>query len=244
MRAFYISVLVLISFSSCSQKDKHNSEIQFKDFPNWWNYYSSEIQLSSNFHAVGSKENEISKKQFFDSLKTGNYLPMKSEIKPITYYLQKNKIVDESIRTTIMQVAEIHLFNLSWEGKKFPEFAFKDLSGEIFTSENTKDKTILIKTYFVNCQACNEEMPVLDKFISENTNSNLLFLSLALDDEIKLNNFLKNKNYKYQFVPNQGEFIKSKLHTNMFPTHFVVEKGKVIKVVNTAPELINFIKSK
>ncbi len=244
MRTLYILILFTISLTCCSKDNSENKEILFTDYMEWWKYYNNEIHLSSNFQALGSKENEISKKQFLDSLKTGNYLPIKHQSKTNTYYLQKNKSNNESITSTIKQVTEIQLFNLSWEGKEIPEFNFTDLSGNNYTKENTKNKTVLLKTYYTNCQACNKEMPELNKFVAEKHSPNVIFLSLALDDEKKLKNYLKNKHYKYHFVPDQEEFIRTKLESDIFPTYFVIENGIIRKVVNDASELIVYMKNK
>ena len=244
MRALYILIFVIFTLNSCKKNEVKLQEIEFKNFKDWWTYYTKEIKLSKDFIALNSKNNEISKKQFLDSLNTGEYLPIKLKKENETYFLQKNKTNDVSIISTIKQVAETQLFNLSWEGKKFPKFNFTDLSGNNYTSENTKSKILFLKTYYINCQACNEEMPQLNKFIAENRDPNFIYLSLALDDEKKLKNYLANKNYEYQFVPDQKEFIENKLQTNIFPTHFVIENGIVKKVVNESSELIDFAKNK
>ncbi len=245
MKALYILSFVVISLNCCAQNKLKEQEIKFDNFMDWWKYYNEKIHLSKDFTGLDSNNNVISKKQFLDSLETGKYLPIKALNKDEeTYFLQKNETKDESITTTIKQVAELRLFNLSWEGKMMPKFNFTDLNGNNYTNENTKNKLILHKTYYVNCQACNEEMPELNKFIERNKNPKLLFLSLALDDEKKLKSFLAKRNYKYQFIANQADFINNKLKSNVFPTHFVIENGVIVKVVNRVSELLEYTENK
>ncbi len=244
MRTIVIFFTLAYFLHSCNKTEIENKTVNFKNFSDWWTYYNTNIKLYSNFQAKNSSNITISKKQFLDSLKTGKYLPIILNQNKNIYYLQKNESNDKSITSTIKQEAEINDANYSWEGKKFPKFNFTDLEGNNYTTENTLDKTIFLKTFFINCQACNEEMPKLNEFIDNNKNENYIFLSLALDDKEKLAKFLYGKNYKYYFIPTQRNFIKNDLKSNIFPTHFVIKNGIVKKVVNGASQLIDFANSK
>ena len=109
MRALYILIFVIFTLNSCKKNEVKLQEIEFKNFKDWWTYYTKEIKLSKDFIALNSKNNEISKKQFLDSLNTGEYLPIKLKKENETYFLQKNKTNDVSIISTIKQVAETQL---------------------------------------------------------------------------------------------------------------------------------------
>jgi hypothetical protein len=79
----------------------------------------------------------------------------------------------------------------------------------------------------------------LNKFADKNQNK--FFFSLALDNEIELTNYLKDKNSKYIYVANQKKFIESQLKSNTYPTHFLIKNGIVKKVFGRANELINYV---
>ena len=72
----------------------------------------------------------------------------------------------------------------------------------------------------------------------------MIFLSLACDTKAELVNFLKEKYFEYQIVPNQREFIDKNLKLQLYPTHIIVDKnGTILKVVNKASEMIAFLEN-
>ena len=65
-----------------------------------------------------------------------------------------------------------------------------------------------------------------------------------MDSKSELEKFLQQKEFKYEVVPNQEEFILKKLYLNAFPTHLVVdENGIILKVGNNASEMIAFFEN-
>lgn len=217
--------------------------MSFNNFSEWWSYQYNEIDLNSDFDGRTSNNEKIAKRIFLDSLKTGIYIPIKvkNEENKKTYILQKINAKNSDFSPAIKQLAETQIYYSNWENKNFPKFNFTDINGDKYSSENTKNKTIFLKTYFIACQACNEEMPELNLFIEKNRNNpKLIFLSLSLDSPEKLKSFISRKDYKYSFIPNQGEFIEKKLNSNQFPTHFIIENGIVKKVFNSSRDLLNY----
>lgn len=218
------------------------------DFMKWWTYYSYNISLSSDFTGLNEQSDTIDKKQFLEKLTTGNYIPLniKSDDKIETYKLyQLDSIADKGIGRTIKNESTTIYGLYEMEGTPLPEFNFTDLNGNIYTNENTKGKTIILKTWFINCKACVAEFPELNEFVGKYKNRNdIIFLSLALDAKSELEKFLQQKEFHYKVVPNQKEFILKKLYLNVFPTHLVVdEKGTILKVVNNASEMIAFLEN-
>jgi peroxiredoxin len=218
------------------------------DYKKWWTYYSYNISLSSNFTGLNEQSDEIDKKQFLEKLTTGNYIPLKikSEDKVDTYKLFKlDSNADKSIRSTIKNKSLTNLKYFKMEGLPLPEFNFTDLNGNINTNESTKGKTIILKTWFINCEACVAEFPELNEFVEKYKQRNdVIFLSLARDTKDELKNFLQKKYFEYQVVPNQREFIEKKLNLQYYPTHLIVDKnGTILKVVNKASEMISFLEN-
>lgn len=240
----FISILLLVS---CSEKKQFGDpNIDFKtvenDFPAWWNYHSENIVLSSNFIPLDEFSNFTSKELFFQSLISGNYIPIKIEKKDaITYYqifkLSNNS--DISIRSTIKNVSKVVYSHYLMEGKKFPKFSFKDLEGNEFNNDNTKSKIVILKCWFIKCQACVEEFPELNELVDKYKNrEDIIFLSLAFDTEDELNKFLINTIFNYKVASVERGFFDNELKINTFPTHFIIDKEGIIKkVVNTSDEL-------
>jgi peroxiredoxin len=218
------------------------------DFIKWWTYHSYNISLSSNFTGLNEQSDTIEKKQFLEKLITANYIPlkMKSNNKDNTYKLFRlDSNADKSIGSTIKNESLTNLKHFKMEGLPLPEFNFTDLNGNIYTNENTKGETIILKTWFINCKACVAEFPDLNEFVEKYKQRNdMIFVSLALDSKAELENFLQKNDFEYQVVPNQKEFIDKKLNLQMYPTHIVVDKnGTIIKVVNKASEMISFLEN-
>lgn len=258
MKTKFIITIVLSSILlfSCQNRSAKTSttepEIALndleKDFVKWWNYHSSEISLAKDFIALNEVADTVNKKDFLTKLTSGNYIVSKleSEDKNCVYKLYSlSPKADKSIKNTIINESLLSLEYYEMEGKNFPEFNFVDLNGNNFSNENLKGKRVVYKTWFVNCKACVEEFPELNELVEKNKNNKeIVFISLALDDEDKLVRFLKRKEFKYKIVPNQKELIVQKLNLTTFPTHIVVDKkGVIIKVVNKASELIDFLEN-
>jgi peroxiredoxin len=255
-------VIFSILLFSCKEKEKTEKKsisekvenlepkIEFNeidsDFIKWWTYHSHNISLSSNFTGLNEKSDTIDKKQFLEKLTTGNYIPLKikSDDKVEIYKLFKlDSNADKSIGSTIKNESLTNLKHFNMEGLPLPEFNFTDLNGNKYTNENTKGKTIILKTWFINCKACVAEFPELNELVENYKQRNdMIFLSLAQDSKAELENFLQKKDFEYQVVPNQKEFIDKKLNLQMYPTHIIVDKnGTIIIVVNKASEMISFL---
>lgn len=262
MRTLKIISIIILSFTLFSCKENNGNDKQLAsekieilepnidfnelkaDFAKWWTYYSYNISLSSNFTGLNEKSDTIAKRQFLEKLITENYIPLK--IKSITeintyklFELDSN--ADKSIGKTIKSQALTNLKHLKMEGKLFPKFELVDLNDNHYTNENTKGKTIILKTWFINCKACVAEFPELNEFVEKHKQNNgIIFLSLALDSKSELEGFLQKKDFEYEVVPNQEEFIE-KLNLQIYPTHIIVdENGTIAKVVNKASEMIAF----
>ncbi|MEJ5961429.1 TlpA family protein disulfide reductase [Pedobacter immunditicola] len=130
------------------------------------------------------------------------------------------------------------------EGRPVPKFDFVTIEGDRYTSENTKGKILLLKCWFIACVPCVKEMPALNTLIeSYRHRKDMVFLSLATDEEASLKTFLKNTKFDYQTVAAQASYMSDKLNVYAYPTHFLVDKaGKVVKVTNSVDELETFLK--
>lgn len=256
MKTKYIITILLISILlfSCQNKTEKNSITEPKvnlneletDFMKWWNYHSSEISLANDFIGLNEISDTINKKDFLKKLTSGNYIVLKLESKDknILYKLYSlNPNSDKSIKNIIINESLINLKHYEMEGENFPEFNFIDLNNNNFSNENLKGKMIIFKTWFINCQACVAEFPELNELVKKHKNNKeIVFISLALDEKEKLVSFLKRKDFKYEVIPSQKEFIVEKLNLTTYPTHIVVDRnGVIIKVVNKASEMIDFL---
>ena len=217
-----------------------------KSFMTWYNYSYYNIHLSQDFIGLNIDSIRIDKKAFLNQLMTGNVVAFKIKIvrgEPV-YKLFKLNSKDESIKTTIKQMASTEMTYHKMEGTEIPDFHFTDLNGNVYDKSSTKGKIVILKCWFIHCVACIAEFPALNKLVEDNKGRNdILFISLALDDKRDLLKFLKTKEFKYAVVPRMKNYVVDKLNVTEFPTHLLVNKnGKIIKVVNRIEDLVPFIK--
>lgn len=218
------------------------------DFMKWWTYHSNNISLSSNFTSLNEKSDTIEKKQFLEKLITSNYIPVRlnSNDGLETYKLFKlDSSANKSIGSTVKSESLTILKHSKMEGLPFPEFDLTDLNGNLYTNENTKGKTLILKTWFINCKACVAEFPDLNELVNKyKLKNDIIFVSLALDSKSELESFLQKKGFEYKVVPNQRDFIEKKLNLQIYPTHIIVDRnGIILKVVNKASEMIEFFEN-
>ncbi|WP_395049629.1 TlpA family protein disulfide reductase [Flavobacterium sp.] len=249
MKPSHLSILIftVLVLSSCHKNsDYGNPEVDFyiiqKDYMSWWNYYSKNIILSSDFISLDENSNIISKEYFLELLTSGDFIPIRLSPKDtLSYYklYRLEAICDTTIKSTIMSESLYSYENFKKEGTQFPELNFKDLNGIIYDKETTKGKIIVLKCWFIHCQRCVQEMPELNKLVKKYENrKDIVFVSLATDTNQELEKFLTKKTFNYAVVPNQKSYITETLNISTYPTHIIINKqGKISKVVSDSKEL-------
>ena len=250
LRIFFFSVTFFML--SCQEKPKvTEADLLFTslqaDQIKWWQYHQRNIFLSSDFLPLGETGDTLSKKAFLEALVTGDYIAIKrkSNQEKDKYQLFKlNNEADENIKYTISVDSYRAYRHFMMEGKEFPDFQMTDLNGNVFDKEDLKGKTLAIKTWFINCKPCIEEMPQLNQLVKDyEARQDVVFLSLALDSGEDLKKFLSKTEFNYPVIPQQKAFIEDTLGLSIYPTHILVApSGKIVKVVNTAPEMIAALK--
>lgn len=240
----FISIFLLLGCSDKPKEIQQNTNITLisKNFTAWWEYHSNNIVLSSNFIPLDESSNIISPELFFQSLISGEYIPIKIDKKNTTTYYQLFKLdnnTDKDIRSTMKNTAKVSYSHYLMEGEPFPPFNITDLNGVEYNNENTKGKIIILKCWFIACQACVAEFPELNELVEKyKDREDIVFISLASDTEDELKKFLIRKPFNYKVAAVEGSFFDNELKINAYPTHFIIDKdGTIKKVVNTSKEL-------
>lgn len=241
MRSTYFFAIIL-GFLSCTPQEE--APVVFPDATSYWSYYTQHTHLELNYNPEDSQGNPLPKRDFLDSLAMGLFIPVRKNVSKEPAVLKLQRMVDEykDIKVIIKQQAAIALFFLNWEQKPFPDFSFRDVDGNEYNTAFLKNRTVLMKTYFIGCQACNEEMPALNQFAEKHPE--FTYISLATDPRERLVEFLKGKTHAYHFVPEQVDFISKALGTNAYPAHFLVRDGVVEKVFNRSNRMIAYVEEK
>jgi peroxiredoxin len=241
-------LLSLFTIASCSERADYgqpdvNVESLQKDCMKWWTYYCNQINLSSDFIAIDTLSNKISKAAFLESLTTGKYIPVKltpKDTSVICYKLfQLGKTADKGIEGATKFVSRIEYEHFKVEGQQFPKFNFTDLNGKLYTNENTKGKIVVLKCWFIGCKTCVAEFSELNEMVNQYKNrDDIVFVSLAFDKTEALKEFLLKKPFSYATVSDQKLYLMDTLKVYDYPTHFLIDKdGKIVKIVGKASRL-------
>jgi hypothetical protein len=216
------------------------------DFGTWYNYTYTNIRLAQDFIGLDVDSTVMQKANFLEQLESGKLIPLKISLQrnlPV-YKLFRTQQLDKDIELTIKQMAATEKEHINMEGKALPTYDFKDLNGRHYNKATTLGKTLLLKCWFINCFACVQEFPELNKLVkSFQGKDDLLFVSLASDSNQALSSFLMKKPFSYAVVPNQGTYMSEQLGITAYPTHLLVDKsGKIVKVTNSIDDMLPFIK--
>ncbi len=215
-------------------------EIQ-TEFKKWWEYHYYNIALSNNFIPIDSNDKIIEKREFLQKLIAGGYIPIKglSDNRKEIYKLYKlTKDADAEIESQIKESSRQIYKNFKMENTKFPNFSFEDLEGNRYNNDAIKNKIVVLKCWFIACGACVEEFPELNYLVEKyGDRKDIVFISLATDSAESLYKFLEKKQFSYAVVPNQSDFMRSRLKVEGYPTHIIIDRGVIKKVVNSSSEL-------
>ena len=206
------------------------------------------MQWSADFKALDTSSQPIERKEFLRELTTGNYLPVKirTSDSSLCYQLYRMETnVDNAIRETIKNTAQMTYRYVQYEGSPLPGFNFVDLNGNTYNAETTKGKVVVLNCWYIHCVQCNEEMPELNKIVDQVKNRNdVVFIGLAFDKADSLKQFLTKREFKYAIVPEKENYLMNELGIVRYPTHVIINKeGKIVKVIEgkKVNEVINVL---
>ncbi|CAM1370741.1 Thiol-disulfide isomerase or thioredoxin [Tenacibaculum sediminilitoris] len=211
-----------------------------KDFDNWNAYTKKNIDLMSTFVPLDDKGAFLEKGIFLTLLRTGAYIPIRSEKDgKIQYQLTSiNDSADEKIKRSIVSKAAIAHQYFKMEGKILPSYNFVDLKGKAYNKADTKGKLLVLKCWFITCKVCVEEFPELNELVNKYKDDKIEFISLAFDKKDELVEFLKTKEFKYPTIPEQKDYMAKKLRVKQYPTHLIVDaNGVIMKMVSNVKTL-------
>ncbi len=113
-------------------------------------------------------------------------------------------------------------------GRKIRDFSGYDMNGNRIDTKELKGKVLVINFWFTTCPPCKKERPYLNKIADDyKSDSNVVFLAVALDPKDKLSAYLKENEFKYTVIP-EGRQIADEFKISGYPTQLILDKeGKV-----------------
>ena len=116
-----------------------------------------------------------------------------------------------------------------WAGKEAPNFALKDLQGNIVQLSDFRGKPVLINFWASWCPPCKEEMPAIEKAYQKYKDQGWVFLGLDMkEDAATVSKFVKDGKYSWTFLlDSNGTAANSYLVTGVPETYLIDSKGLV-----------------
>ena len=113
-------------------------------------------------------------------------------------------------------------------GKKFNAFSANDMNGNLVDTKQLKGKVLVINFWFTTCPPCKAERPYLNQIVDDyKSDSDVVFIAVALDQKKLLEPYLKEHEFKYTVIPD-GRKIADSYAIPGYPTQVIVDKeGKV-----------------
>jgi thiol-disulfide isomerase/thioredoxin len=199
-----------------------------KSYTAYYHYNARQVFLFDDYQPLDENKKPITKKTFFEKISTGNYFPLKIvQDDSTTYQLHLVPTTTDapSIKAILVRQGLAALAQQAMIGKPLPNFNFKDIEGNTYTAENTKGKLLIFDTWFTNCSPCIAEMPKLNEIVYRyKARKDILFLSLALDEESVLKTFLTNIRFSFSTIANKRDYVFNTLKIESFPTKFIVNR--------------------
>jgi len=108
------------------------------------------------------------------------------------------------------------------KGAQLPNFKTKSLSGNGYDTEDLLGKINIINFWFKACKPCVAKIPGLNIIADRYRNEGINFLSLSIDDENTLKEFVMRNEFQFTHLLNGEEIVKEKFkHKSGYPTTII-----------------------
>ena len=112
---------------------------------------------------------------------------------------------------------------------------YMDLKGNTVALNDFKGKRVLLNFWATWCTPCLKEMPSMERAQELLKNENYVFLFATTDNLKKINQFIKNNKYPFQFL--QFKSTLDKLNIYALPATFIYDTtGNQVKRIDGATE--------
>lgn len=138
-----------------------------------------------------------------------------AEINANNEYWKKQQKDDEENRRNLL-------------GTTINELSLTDMEGKTHTLESLKGKIIVLDFWFVNCGACIEDMPELNKMREEYGTDDVAWFGITFDKKEKVEKFSQKVKFDFTLIPD-GRHLVDRFAIKYFPTTFIIDpSGKIV----------------
>lgn len=122
--------------------------------------------------------------------------------------------------------------NIERLGELAPKFSVRSIQGKKLKKSSLEGKIIVLNFWYTTCPPCKKEIPQLNSLKEKFKDKNVEFIAVALDQEYKIDKFLKKNPFKYDIVED-GRWIAEKFDIKFYPTNIIIDKQGKYQFVKT-----------
>jgi peroxiredoxin len=122
--------------------------------------------------------------------------------------------------------------------QKAPEFILNDINGKRYDLNQFKGKVVVLNFWFIGCAPCMAEMPELNLIRTNAEFSNVVFLSIGLDNAVAIKHFFTSTKFLYTPLTD-GRSVHQAYKVGSCPTSMVIDKKGIIRFIQVTGEKID-----
>lgn len=146
-----------------------------------------------------------------------------------------NRFISIVAITVIFSVAALAQQSIKI-GAEAPAFSGTMMDGSPVDLADLRGRVVVMTFWSTRCAICHHELPKLNAMTSRFDTSKVVFLALSMENEEKINGYVRNNPFKFQIVPNSfGTVLKYADRDRSgnldmgFPSFFVIDQDGSVK---------------
>ena len=208
-----ILILIILTFISCSQKDK----LFYKD------YFTGIIYTESEY--IEYKETKFSELQNKNS-SIKEYIIEQYKSKDSTINVFKLNTITKS-RVTRQKSNQEKIYSLV--GTEFPNEKLKLLDGKYYDFGMNNNKPTFINIWYTSCKPCEAEIDFLNEIKKEYQNK-INFIAITFESKDVVKKFLKKKPFGFIQIVESRNFLHE-LGIKMYPKSIFISSSNIVDKV-------------
>ncbi len=142
---------------------------------------------------------------------------------------QNMKKYTKEIVTTVILIIVISnvlsfLRSPSLDSQQLPMMKEQTLNGEVFNSDEYKEKELMIHLWATWCKVCKAESPNID-YISDNYNVITIAINSGNDQNIK--KYMRDNNLHFKVINDKDSTYSKLFKVQAYPTTYIYSHGKL-----------------
>ena len=121
-------------------------------------------------------------------------------------------------------------------GSAAPAFSGTIMDGSPIELKEMRGRVVVMTFWSTRCAICHHELPKLNAMTSRFDPTKVVFLALSMENEEKINGYIKYNPFKFQIVPNSFgtvlQYADRDRSGNLdmgFPSFFVIDQSGVVQ---------------